>query len=82
MVDPTRRRNFASHLSGLSIVLRTREGLEATTRRCADWLCATGFVRVTTQHLIGPMLMVFGYEPGRSPDEAWSRHSDFQTAQE
>ena len=66
----------------LSIVLETREGLEATTRRCADWLCATGFVRVTRQHLIGPTLMVFGCKPGRSPDEPWSSHSDFQTTQE
>jgi hypothetical protein len=55
MVDPTRRRNFASHLSGLNIVLETREGLEATTTRCADWLRANGFGRVSTPHLIGPV---------------------------
>ena len=29
MVDPTHRRNCASHLSGLNIVLETWEGLEA-----------------------------------------------------
>jgi hypothetical protein len=50
MVDPTRRRNFASHLSGLNIVLETREGLEATTTRCADWLRANGFVTADTHH--------------------------------
>jgi hypothetical protein len=82
MVNHTRRRNFASHLSGLNIVLETSEGLEATTARCTVWLHATGFVRVTVQHLIGPTLVVFGYEPGRSPDEPWSRDSDFHTTQE
>jgi hypothetical protein len=82
MVDPSRRHNFASYLSGLNVVLETSEELEATTPRCTVWLHATGFVRVTVRHLIGPTLVVFGYEPGRSPDEPWSLHSDFQTAEE
>ena len=69
MVDPRRRRNFASHLSSLNIMLETREGFEATTTQCADWLRTAGFVRVSTQHLIGPTSMVFGYKPGRLCEE-------------
>jgi hypothetical protein len=69
MVDPDRRHNFASHLSSLNIMLETRDGFEAMTTQCADWLRTTGFVGVTTQHLIGPTSMVFGYKPGRLPDE-------------
>ncbi|MCW2652347.1 MAG: methyltransferase [Mycobacterium sp.] len=67
MVNPNRRRNFASHLSSLNIMLETREGFEATTTQCAEWLRAAGFVRVTTRHLIGPTSMVFGYKPHRLP---------------
>jgi hypothetical protein len=69
MVDPCRRRNFASHLSSLNIMLETRDLFEATTTQCADWLRTTGFVRVATEHVIGPTSMVFGYKPGRSPNE-------------
>jgi hypothetical protein len=69
MVDPSRRRNFASHLSSPNIMLETRERFEATTTQCADWLRTTGSVRVATEHLIGPTSMVFGYKPGRSPNE-------------
>jgi hypothetical protein len=50
-------------------MLETREGFEATTTQCADWLRTTGFVDVTTRHLLGPTSMVFGYKPGRLPEE-------------
>jgi hypothetical protein len=69
MVDPTRPHNFASHLSSLNIMLETRDGFEATTTQCTDWLRAAGFVGVTTRHLIGPTSMVFGYKPRRVPSE-------------
>jgi hypothetical protein len=50
-------------------MLETRDLFEATTTQCADWLRTTGFVRVATEHVIGPTSMVFGYKPGRSPNE-------------
>jgi O-methyltransferase domain/Dimerisation domain len=70
MVDPARPHNFTTDLSSLNIMLETREGFEATTTQCSDWLRAAGFVGVTTCHLIGPTSMVFGYKPRRVPSEA------------
>jgi hypothetical protein len=65
MVDPAHPHNFASHQSSPNIMLETREGFDATTTQCTDWLRAAGFVGVTTRHLIGPTSMVFGYKPRR-----------------
>jgi hypothetical protein len=69
MVDPARPHNVANHLSSPSNMLETREGFDATTTECTDWLRAAGFVGVTTRHLIGPTSMVFGYKPRRVPSE-------------
>ncbi|MCW2685954.1 MAG: O-methyltransferase family 2 [Mycobacterium sp.] len=67
MVNPRNPHNYMSLLSSLNIMLEMREGFEATTSECADWLRAAGFDRVTTRHLVGPTSMVFGYKPGRLP---------------
>jgi hypothetical protein len=69
MADPAHPHNFASHQPGPNIMLETREGFDATTTQCTDWLRAAGFVGVTTRHLIGPTYMVFGYKPRRVPSE-------------
>jgi hypothetical protein len=69
MVDPARPHNVASHQCSPNIVLETREGFDATTTQCTDWLRAAGLVGVTTRHLIGPTSMVFGYKPRRVPTE-------------
>jgi O-methyltransferase domain/Dimerisation domain len=69
MVDPARPHSFASHLSSLNIMLETREGFEATTTQCVEWLRDAGLVSVTTRRLIGPTSMVFGYKPRRMPAE-------------
>src|SRR5258707_9366231 len=69
MVDPAHPHNFVSHQSSPNIMLETREGFDATTTQCTDWLRAAGFVGVTTRHLIGPTSMVFGYKPRRVPSE-------------
>jgi hypothetical protein len=69
MVDPARPHNFAGDQSSPNIVLENREGFDATTTQCTDWLRAAGFVGVTTRHLIGPTSMVFGYKPRRVPSE-------------
>jgi hypothetical protein len=69
MVDPAHPHHFASHQSSPNIMLETREGFDATTTECTDWLRAAGFVGITTRHLIGPAAMVFGYKPRRPPGE-------------
>lgn len=65
MIDPERR-NSMGLLSSLNIMLETREGFEATTDQCATWLRDAGIVQITTQHVIGPTSMVFGYKPGET----------------
>jgi hypothetical protein len=67
MLNPDNPNNYMSLLSSLNIMLESRDGFEADTTECADWLRAAGFGRVTTRHLIGPTSMVFGYKPGRLP---------------
>lgn len=69
MVDPAHPHDFASYPSSLNIMPATREGFDATTTQCTDWIRAGGFVGVTTRHLIGPTSMVFGYKPRRAPSE-------------
>jgi SAM-dependent methyltransferase len=64
MVNPRSRNNYMSSLSSLNIMLETRDGFEATTDECANWLREAGFNGVTTTHLIGPTSMVFGFKPG------------------
>src|SRR5262245_14793624 len=63
MIAAGRRRNYISFLSSLNIMLETRDGFEATTDQCAQWLRDAGFVRVTTRHVLGPTSMVLGYKP-------------------
>lgn len=63
MIAAGRRRNYISFLSSLNIMLETRDGFEATTEQCAQWLRDTGFLRVTTRHVLGPTSMVLGYKP-------------------
>ncbi|MFC9436473.1 methyltransferase [Nocardia sp. NPDC057030] len=65
MTDPGRRQNLISALSSLNIMLEMREGFEATTTQCADWLRDAGFVNIKKRHLIGPTSMVYGRKPGR-----------------
>ncbi|WP_330230313.1 acetylserotonin O-methyltransferase [Nocardia sp. NBC_00508] len=64
MIDPRGRRNLLRFLSSLNIMLETREGFEATTTQCADWLRDAGFIGIKKRGLIGPTSMVFGRKPG------------------
>ncbi|WP_405166349.1 acetylserotonin O-methyltransferase [Nocardia sp. NBC_01499] len=68
MSDPGRKRNLVSFLSSLNIMLEMREGFEASTTQCANWLREAGFEQIKTRHLIGPTSMVFGRKPGRLAD--------------
>jgi hypothetical protein len=70
MVDPARLDDFASHLFSLEFMPETREGFEATTIQCAEWLRGAGFVDVKTQHMVGPTSMVFAFKPHRLHDES------------
>jgi hypothetical protein len=63
MIAAGRRRNYISFLSSLNIMLETRDGFEATTDQCAQWLRDAGFVRVTARHVLGPTSMVLGFKP-------------------
>jgi hypothetical protein len=45
-------------------MLETRNGFEANTDQCAQWLRDAGFARVTTRHVLGPTSMVFGFKQG------------------
>jgi hypothetical protein len=67
MVNARNRDSYMSSLSSLNIMLETRDGFEATTDECANWLRDSGFNGVTTSHLVGPTSMVYGYKPGRLP---------------
>jgi hypothetical protein len=67
MISRGRRRNYASLLSSLNVMLETSEGYESSVEECADMLRNQGFVRVKSRHLIGPTSAVFGFKPGRLP---------------
>lgn len=67
MIDRGRRRNYASLLSSLNVMLETREGYECSIDECADMFREHGFVRVKARHLIGPTSAVCGFKPGRLP---------------
>jgi hypothetical protein len=59
-----------SLLSCLNIMLEMRDGFEASTADCMDWVRDAGFERVGTTHLVGPTSMVFGFKPGQPPRAA------------
>lgn len=63
MIDPGRRRESMTCLSSLNIMLEARDGFEASTPQCADWLRSVGFTGVRTRHLVGPTSMVYGFKP-------------------
>jgi len=63
MIDPGRPREPMTHLSSLNIMLEARDGFEAGTPQCAEWLRRVGFTGVRTRHLIGPTSMVYGFKP-------------------
>ncbi|MCV7257941.1 methyltransferase [Mycobacterium shimoidei] len=67
MIRPRRRRDYASLLSSLNVMLETREGYESSVDECIEMFRAHGFVRVKARHLIGPTSAVFGFKPGRLP---------------
>ena len=67
MIHPGRRRDYASLLSSLNVMLETKEGYESTVDECVAMFEAHGFVRVKVRHLIGPTSAVFGFKPGRLP---------------
>jgi SAM-dependent methyltransferase len=64
MVCHGHHRSYISFLSSLNIMLETRNGFEANTDQCAQWLRDAGFARVTTRHVLGPTSMVFGFKQG------------------
>ncbi|MGH3636112.1 MAG: methyltransferase, partial [Mycobacterium sp.] len=67
MIDRGRRRNYASLLSSLNVMLETRDGYECSVDECADIFREHGFVRIKMRHLIGPTSAVFGFKPGQLP---------------
>lgn len=67
MIDHDRRRDYASLLSSLNVMLETREGYESSVAECANMFRSHGFVNIKVRHLIGPTSAVFGYKPGRLP---------------
>jgi precorrin-6B methylase 2 len=64
MINPARPRETMSHLSSLNIMLESRDGFEATTLECMEWMRACGFVDTSARHLIGPTSMVVGFKAG------------------
>ncbi|MGH3959246.1 methyltransferase [Mycobacterium sp.] len=67
MIHHGRRRNYASLLSSLNVMLETRDGYECSVDECADIFREHGFVRIKMRHLIGPTSAVFGFKPGQLP---------------
>lgn len=67
MVRRGRRRDYASLLSSLNVMLETPEGYECSVGDCVAMFKEHGFVRVKSRHLIGPTSAVFGFKPGRLP---------------
>ena len=70
MQNPANRFNHMSLLSCLNIMLEMRDGFEASTAGCMDWVRDAGFERVGRTHLVGPTSMVFGFKPGQPPRAA------------
>ena len=60
IIDDERRKNTASLLMSLNMLIETQGGFDYTGKDCSGWMRAAGFRKTDVVHLAGPESMVVG----------------------